>query len=86
MSSPALIQHDVHGTGREVVRGGWGIYTDFGYTANVLTAPSMPAGQPIFVASAPAGIRRPDGPSARIRLDHAPKTWSIPIFRRSPAR
>ncbi len=31
--------YDVHGNGRDVVRGGWGIYQDFGYTnANVLFA------------------------------------------------
>jgi hypothetical protein len=61
--------YDLRGTGREVVRGGWGIYTDFGYTnANVLTAAIDAAGGggPVFVANAPAGIRRPDGTFFRV--------------------
>ena len=56
--------YDVDGAGRQVLRGGWGIYTDFAYTnANVLTAAIDAAGGggPVFVANAPAGIRRPDG-------------------------
>ncbi|MBI3049096.1 MAG: TonB-dependent receptor [Acidobacteria bacterium] len=56
--------YDLRGNGREIVRGGWGIYTDFGYTnSNVLTAAIDAVGGagPIFVAVAPAGIRRPDG-------------------------
>ena len=61
--------YDLHGTGRDVVRGGWGIYTDFGYTnANVLTAAidASGGGGPVFVANAPAGIRRPDGTFFRV--------------------
>jgi hypothetical protein len=61
--------YDLHGTGREIVRGGWGIYTDFGYTnSNVLTAAIDAAGGggPIFIANAPAGIRRPDGAFFRV--------------------
>jgi hypothetical protein len=61
--------YDLRGTGREVIRGGWGIYTDFGYTnANVLTAAIDAAGGagPIFIANAPAGIRRADGALFRV--------------------
>jgi outer membrane receptor protein involved in Fe transport len=61
--------YDLHGTGREIIRGGWGIYTDFGYTnANVLTAAIDAAGGagPVFVATAPTGIRRPDGTFFRV--------------------
>ena len=61
--------YDLHGTGKEIVRGGWGIYTDFGYTnSNVLTAAIDAAGGsgPIFVATAPTGIRRPDGAFFRV--------------------
>ncbi len=61
--------YDLRGTGREVVRGGWGIYSDFAYTnANVLTAAIDAVGGsgPVFVASAPAGIRRPDGQFFRV--------------------
>jgi outer membrane receptor protein involved in Fe transport len=60
---------DRSGSGREVIRGGWGIYTDFAYTnANVLTAAFDAAGGggPVFLANAPAGIRRPDGSFFRI--------------------
>ena len=61
--------YDLHGTGKEIVRGGWGIYTDFGYTnSNVLTAAIDAAGGggPVFVANAPTGIRRPDGAFFRV--------------------
>jgi hypothetical protein len=56
--------YDLRGDGRNVVRGGWGIYTDFGYTnSNVLTAAIDAAGGggPVFIAASPAGIRKPDG-------------------------
>jgi hypothetical protein len=56
--------YDLRGTGREIIRGGWGLYTDFGYTnSNVLTAAIDAAGGsgPVFVATNPTGIRRPDG-------------------------
>ena len=59
--------YDLRGNAREIVRGGWGIYTDFSYTnSNVLTA-AMDAtggggpGSPVFSATNPAGIRKPDG-------------------------
>jgi outer membrane receptor protein involved in Fe transport len=61
--------YDLRGTGREVVRGGWGVYTDFAYTnANVLHAAIDAVGGagPIFVANAPGGIRRPDGSFFRV--------------------
>ena len=70
--------YDLQGTGREVIRGGWGIYTDFGYTnSNVLTAAidagggggATGIGRPVFVANAPPGgegIRRPDGTFFRV--------------------
>ena len=56
--------YDIRGDGRNVIRGGWGVYTDFAYTnSNVLTASIDAAGGggPIFIASAPTGIRKPDG-------------------------
>jgi len=61
--------YDLHRTGREIIRGGWGIYTDFGYTnSNVLTAAIDAAGGggPVFIANAPTGIRRPDGAFFRV--------------------
>jgi outer membrane receptor protein involved in Fe transport len=59
---------DVFGNGRDVVRGGWGLYADFGYIAsNVLTA-AFDAGQAgiIFLASNPAGLRKQDGSFFRV--------------------
>ena len=61
--------YDLRGTGREIIRGGWGLYTDFGYTnSNVLTAAIDAAGGggPVFSANNPAGIRRPDGTFFRV--------------------
>jgi hypothetical protein len=56
--------YDVRGNGRDVLRGGWGIYTDFGYVnANALTASLDATGGAgiIFAASDPAGLRKNDG-------------------------
>ena len=57
---------DVRGNGKDIVRGGWGIYTDFGYTnSNVLFAAADSSGQGfgnVFnVGPVPAGIRKSDG-------------------------
>jgi hypothetical protein len=56
--------YDLRGNGRDIIRGGWGVYTDFAYTnANGLTAAIDAAGGggPVFIANDPRGIRRPDG-------------------------
>ncbi len=56
---------DVHGNGKDVVRAGWGVYNDFGYTnSNVLFAAGDAMGQgfgQIFNADVATGIRNPDG-------------------------
>jgi len=54
---------DIGGNGRDIVRGGWGIYTDFGYTnSNALTTAFDAAGGGlIFAASDPLGLRKADG-------------------------
>ena len=56
--------YDLRGNGVDVVRAGWGIYTDFGYTnSNALTA-SIDAGGGggiIFAAQSPTGLRKADG-------------------------
>ena len=85
--------YDLRGNGRDIIRGGWGIYTDFGYTnANVLTAAIDAAGGggPVFVATTPTGIRRPDGTFfqvSRSAVDRSPpRTRSTPTSRRWPAR
>ena len=55
----------MHGNGRDVVRGGWGIYQDMGYTnANVLFAASDATGKgfgTVLNVDNQSGIRNPDG-------------------------
>jgi outer membrane receptor protein involved in Fe transport len=57
--------YDVRGDGRDVVRGGWGVYQDMGYTnANVLFAAIDATGigsGVIFNVDNASGIRNPDG-------------------------
>jgi hypothetical protein len=56
--------YDVHGNAHDVVRGGWGIYTDFAYTnANALNAAIDAAGGIgiVFLGVNPTGLRKPDG-------------------------
>ena len=65
----AGFSYDVRGDGRDVVRGGWGLYTDFAYTnANMLAAAFDAVGGSglVFLASNPAGLRRPDGAWFRV--------------------
>ena len=55
---------DVRGDAHDVVRGGWGTYTDFAYTnSNALNAAIDAAGGVgvVFLAVNPAGLRKPDG-------------------------
>jgi len=56
---------DVRGNGKDIVRGGWGIYTDVGYTnSNVLFAAADSTGQGFgqtFNVNVTTGIRNPDG-------------------------
>jgi len=56
--------YDVMGNGRDVVRAGWGLYTDFAYTnQNALNAAidAQGGGGFTFIVSNPAGIRKSDG-------------------------
>ena len=58
------VVYDLRGDGRDVVRGGWGIYTDFAYTnQNALNAAidAKGGGGIVFLATNPAGIRKADG-------------------------
>jgi hypothetical protein len=56
--------YDLKGDGRNVLRAGWGVYTDFGYTNSNVLFPALDAaggsGQVFFVNNA-AGIRKADG-------------------------
>jgi hypothetical protein len=61
---------DVRGNGKDIVRGGWGMYTDFGYTnSNVLFAAADASGKGfgnVFNVNNQAGIRNPDGTFFRV--------------------
>jgi outer membrane receptor protein involved in Fe transport len=59
---------DLFGDGRDVVRGGWGVYSDFGYLAsNVLTAAFESIGSGfIFQATDFTGLRKADGTFFRV--------------------
>jgi hypothetical protein len=61
---------DVRGNGKDILRGGWGIYTDFGYTnSNALFAASDASGSgfgTVFNVSSANGIRNPDGTFFRV--------------------
>ncbi len=58
------VVYDLRGDGRDVIRGGWGIYYDFGYTNANALFPALDAagghGQVFFVQNS-AGIRKADG-------------------------
>jgi outer membrane receptor protein involved in Fe transport len=59
---------DLFGDGRNVVRGGWGLYTDLGYlSSNALIAAfdALQAGV-VFSATDPAGLRKEDGTFFRV--------------------
>jgi hypothetical protein len=57
--------YDLKGNGKDIVRGGWGVYTDFGYTnSNVLFAALDASGThfgPVLTAQAATGLKNPDG-------------------------
>jgi carboxypeptidase family protein/TonB-dependent receptor-like protein len=57
--------YDLRGNGKDIVRGGWGIYTDVGYTnSNVLFAATDSTGEgfgQIFNVNVTNGIKNPDG-------------------------
>src|SRR5262249_19243137 len=62
---------DVRGNGKDIVRGGWGVYTDFGYTnSNALFAAADASGtvfgQVLNVGPVTTGIRKPDGTLFRV--------------------
>ena len=57
--------YDVHGNGKDVIRGGWGIYMDMAYTnSNALFAASDATGKgfgAVLSVDNQSGIRNPDG-------------------------
>lgn len=62
--------YDVRGDGRDVIRGGWGIYMDMAYTnANALFAASDATGKgfgAVLSVDNQSGIRNPDGTFYRV--------------------
>jgi hypothetical protein len=82
---------DVRGNGRDVIRGGWGIYQDFGYTnSNVLFAAIDAGGQghgPIFAVNNTTGILKQDDtlfrvgdPISTIAAQNEADPSRIPLF------
>jgi hypothetical protein len=60
---------DIHGNGTDVVRAGWGIYYDYGFTnANILFPGLSAQGGSgiVFTVSNTAGIKNPDGSFFRV--------------------
>ena len=57
--------YDVLGTGKDIVRAGWGIYNDFGYTNSSVLVPALDASGggygTVFQATNPTGLVNPDG-------------------------
>ena len=59
---------DLFGDGRDVIRGGWGLYADFGYIASNILIAAFDARQAglVFSASDPNGLRKEDGTFFRV--------------------
>jgi hypothetical protein len=56
--------YDVRGDGRDVVRAGWGVYYDFGYTNSNVLFPALDAAGGsggVFSVNVASGIRKADG-------------------------
>ena len=83
--------YDVRGNGKDVIRAGWGIYTDFGYTnSNVLFAAADATGRAsarCSTSTLPAGIRNADGsfyragqPLSNIQSQNQVSAGAAPLF------
>ena len=83
--------YDLRGDGRDVIRGGWGIYTDVGYTNSNVLFPAVDAtgigSGTVFNVDEPAGIRNPDGsfyrvgqPITNIASQNQASTSSLPLI------
>ena len=80
---------DVRGNAKDIIRAGWGIYTDFGYTnSNVLFAAADASGSrfgTVFTANNTAGLRNPDGSFYRVgqpltNLASQNEAGALPLF------
>ena len=83
--------YDITGNGRSVLRGGWGIYMDMGYTnSNALFAASDATGHgfgAVLRVDNQAGIRNPDGsfyrvgqPISNIQSQNEAVVGEFPLF------
>ena len=80
---------DLRGNAKDIIRAGWGIYTDFGYTnSNVLFAAADASGSrfgTVFTANNTAGLRNPDGSFYRVgqplsNLASQNEAGALPLF------
>jgi hypothetical protein len=82
---------DLRGDGKDVIRGGWGVYQDVGYTnANALFAASDATGKgfgTVLNVDNQNGIRNPDGsfyrvgqPVSNIQSQNQADTSALPLF------
>ena len=80
---------DLRGDAKDVIRAGWGIYTDFGYTnSNALFAAADASGSrfgTVFTANNTAGLRNPDGSFYRVgqpltNLSAQNEAGALPLF------
>ena len=56
--------YDVRGNGLDIIRGGWGIYYDYGYTNATILFPGLSAqggSGVVFTATDQTGLKNPDG-------------------------
>ena len=61
--------YDLRGDGQDIIRGGWGIYHDFGYTNATILFPGLSAqggSGVVFDARDTAGLKNPDGSFFRV--------------------
>jgi Carboxypeptidase regulatory-like domain/TonB dependent receptor/TonB-dependent Receptor Plug Domain len=82
--------YDVRGDGKDVIRGGWGVYQDVGYTnSNLLFAAADAAGRfgAVFTVDDQTGIKNPDGslfrigqPLSNLNSQNQSDPNSLPLF------
>ena len=83
--------YDLNGNGRNVIRGGWGVYQDFGYTNSNVLFPAIDASGlghgPVFSVNRTTGIRKADGtlfrvgdPISTIESQNEADPNQIPLF------